>query len=219
MNDTSTEPAETNRRPRLCIVCAIICIAALLAVLAIFRHTLPRLRPGQVVDELGTYRFPTGNRELTIDLDDSGNVHITTHQFVTEYYVIPKGHNENVYSFESERGWFISVDEYERLWVFYGRWDKVWGTLRRVPSFGDSPYAPAVIMDGMWSDGPGIVSKGGMVISENGNWDGVPKEFFDRLPDKESDAWPPQALPFPQAPPPLPKQQEEQFESLLSESR
>ncbi|HIF01352.1 MAG TPA: hypothetical protein EYQ63_31220 [Fuerstia sp.] len=166
-------------------VCA---IAAGLALLA-FVSAPHRLRPGQVIDEVGDYRFPTGKRTLSIAEDDFGNIHVTVQHKATRLYFIPYSYSDRPTLFESERDWFVSVDQYDRLWIYHGHWDRAWGELRQMPSGGTIPYAPAVLMHGLSFTASGHLVSGSNVVTATGKWAGVPQPFFDRIPDRESAQW------------------------------
>lgn len=110
---------------------AFLCSAVVLGIAVFAILSIPqRLEPGQVIDRYGTYRFPAGRRTLRIQKDVSGNVVVTVRHRAMRYRFIPYMVSNTLATFESERDWFISVDEYDRLWVYHGHWDRAWGPLR-----------------------------------------------------------------------------------------
>lgn len=153
--------------------------------------TLPQLVAGQIVESNGEHRSPSGKRTLVISDDDTGNIHIAVHVQSSAVWCIPFtnipyrtepwDYVELRVVVESERDWFASVDQYDRLWVYYSRWDKQWGELRELPSGNTRPYAPAVVMHGLSFHGSGGLSVGGQVVDETGDWIGVPAGFLKRV--------------------------------------
>lgn len=101
-----------------------------------------RLQAGEVIDKLGDYQFPTGRQRLTITKDSSGNIHVTVQHRTTRFFIFPHSYSDTVATFESERDWFVSIDQYNRLWMYYGHWDRGLGKLRKMPSGGTKRYAP-----------------------------------------------------------------------------
>ena len=149
MQDPQQQTKRPKRKDAIRFLVAVLGVVALLIVAAVMSHLPPRLSPEQVVNQLGTYRFPTGNSKLHITKDESGNVKITVRHHTTRFYFIPHSYADPISTFESEREWFVSVDKYQRLWVFHGHWDRSWGELRQMPSGGTIPYAPAVHLSGL----------------------------------------------------------------------
>lgn len=185
----------------------------------------PKLEAGQVIDQVGVYRFPAGGHQLEIKETADNIVHIMFHRRIMEVELF----STPIYSrlaadrpitFEAERDWFVSVDRYQRLWIFRGRWDKEWGALRPIPSGGTVPYAPAILMQGSWFLPSGKLVIGGNVVSETGEWAGVPSAFFDRLPDKnqELSVWG-NIPPIPQSAPAFTKQQQTMLNQKLNAVR
>ena len=157
----------------------------------------PQLEAGQVIDECGLYQFPSGGHQLEIRKTAENNLQITIHRRVVEFslFSIP------VYSrlapdrpshFEAERDWFVAVDRYQRLWVYYGRWDREWGKLRKMPSGGTVPYASSVSMEGCWFLPSGELATGYNSARMTGFWQGVPSAFLERIPKEFYDPqkWP-----------------------------
>lgn len=179
-----------------------------------------RLQPGEVIDELGEYRFPSGNRKLSITKDESGNVRVAVHRQKFPYYCGPYGYSPTGRPrlFESERDWFLSVDKYNRLWGYLGHWDPAWGTLRQMPSGGTIPYAPAVFLDGMFFTSSGDLVSGLSVVTSTGTWAGVPEQFFNRIPDRESAQWG-TVPPIPTERPQLSRQEKERLTKLLNRAK
>ncbi|WP_459554517.1 hypothetical protein [Lacunimicrobium album] len=167
----------------------VIVVGVVVAVCLAVWDPRPRLKVGQVVDRVGEYRYPSGDRRLKIIEDADGNIAISTQYRVMRYYLFPVWFENNNTLFESERDWFATVDQYERLWVYHGPWDKAWGPKRKMPSGGTVPYPPAVIVDGVIPFGRRGFRRGSMVVSSIGDWRGVPWEFFHRIPDKNDGTW------------------------------
>jgi len=153
---------------------------------------LPELRAGQIVENIGEFRFPRGKRTLQLSEDDNGNVHIAVYVQSSAVWCIPftkipyrtrlLNHIEHRVIFESERHWFATVDQYDRLWIYYGCWDKQWGKLRQLPSGGTRPYSPAVIRHGLSLLPNGSITPlDGRIIDDTGDWVGVPKKFLHHV--------------------------------------
>jgi hypothetical protein len=169
-------------------------LAVLIASLALKdpNAALPQLAAGQIVDKCGKFRFPDGNRILQIWQDDVGNTRIVVHAKSSvashipftqvPYKTVSRDYIPFRYVFESERGWFASVDQYDRLWVYYGGWDKQWGQLRKLPSGWTRPYPPAVTRHGVsFLPTISVPILNDQIVSETGDWAGVPAQFFHRV--------------------------------------
>lgn len=180
----------------------------------IFYRLPPKLEAGQVIDTCGLYRFPSGGHQLEIRKTAENNLKITIHRRVVEFslFSIP------VYSrlapdrpshFEAERDWFVAVDRYQRLWVYYGRWDREWGEKRKMPSGGTVPYASSVSMEGSWFLPSGELATGYNSARMTDFWQGVPSAFLERIPKEFYDPqkWP-DMPPVPESAPAYTKQQE-----------
>jgi ribonuclease HII len=116
---------------------------------------------------------------------------VTVRHQATRFYFIPYSYS---YSgrptiFESERDWFVSVDQYDRLWIYHGHWDRAWGELRQMPSGGIIPFSPSVLLHGMSFTDAGHLADGSNVVTATGHWAGVPQQFLNRIPDRESAQW------------------------------
>lgn len=177
MNDAEREAATANRKfyRRICIV-----VIGLVSLLLVYWISFPRLQPDEIVDQFGIYRLPRDGRMLKITQDDDGNVVVS---------VFGGFSSKVLTTFESERGWFLCVDRFQRLWIYHGHWDRDWGALRKMPSGGTVPYAPAVYLEGLTFFRPGRLAGGSQVVTHTGNWEGVPQSFLDRIPDRESAQW------------------------------
>jgi len=184
MQDPQQQTKQPQRKDAIRFLIGVLGGVALLAVAAMMWHLPPRLSPDVVVNQLGTYRFPTGNSKLHITKDESGNVNVTVHHHRTRFYFIPQTYAVQRITFESEREWFVSVDNYQRLWVFRGQWDRSWGELRQMPSGGTIPYDPAVYLYGSLFTPDGFRPSCVQVVAETGDWAGVPADFFARIPDR-----------------------------------
>lgn len=223
MSDCKSGTGEADPRPIrrfIFISCTAMALLAAITLIAIivFAPNPRRLVPGEVIDRLGVFRFPTGNRTLSITRDDFGNIHVTVHYQTTRFYLIPHSYADSLIVFESERDWFLSVDQYERLWLYRGHWDREWGKLRRMPSGGTISYAPAVIMEGAVVTTSGQLFSGNRnVVTETGYWAGVPQDFFDRIPGRNGAQWG-NVKPLPKTAPQFTKQQQQQIEARLRES-
>ena len=218
MHDQPLESNLPKRSQAVRSVVFIIAAAALLTVCFFVGKLPPRLNPEQVVSQLGTYRFPTGNNSLQIAKDQSGNVSITVHRQATRLYFIPYTYSDRPFTFESERDWFVSVDKYQRLWVYRGHWGKSWGKLRQMPSGGTIPYAPAVLLDGSFFLENGKLVSGSCVVSETRYWAGVPGEFLARIHKSGTEKWR-TACAIPDLPPPLTQVQEFQLAGRVKRAR
>jgi hypothetical protein len=218
MNDVQQRTVVVNPRRAWRFLFAIIGGVVLFTVVAFIWQLPQRLSAGQVVDQFGTYRFPTGRRTLQIAKDDFGNVTVSVSRQMRRFYVIPYTVTAPQSTFESERDWFVCVDKYQRLWVYHGHWDRAWGKLRQMPSGGTIPYAPAVIMHGSWFGGPGRLFDGGNVVTESGDWAGVPQQFFDRIPSRDGAQWG-NVPPVPTSAIQFDAQQEIQIENHLRRAR
>lgn len=196
--------------------CAIVAVL----VLAVVVSGPQRLQPGEVIDEFGEYRFPSGNRKLSITKDESGNVRVAIHRQKFPFYCGPYGYfpADMPEFFESERNWFVSVDQYNRLWEYRGHWDREWGALRQMPSGGTIPYAPAVFLNGMFFTSSGFLVRGESVVTATGHWAGVPEQFFNRIPDRESAQWG-TVPPIPTERPQFSGQEKERLTNLLNRAK
>ena len=153
--------------------------------------SLPQLLAGQIIETCGKYRFPTGDSSLEVTEDQSGNISVAVRVQSSVVWCLPLtripyrtaswSYIEHQITVESELVWFVSVDQYERLWVYYGNWDSQWGELRKRPSGGTRPYASAVIMAGLSFLSSGALALGSEVVTETNNWAGVPVQFLDRV--------------------------------------
>lgn len=167
--------------------------ASLVLTVAAFVSGSQQIQPGQVVDKLGEYRFPGDSRQLKITKDDSGWIRVAVRHQTTRFFCIPWSYWEVRGSFESERDWFVSVDQYDRLWIYHGHWNRAWGKkLRQTRSGGTIPYSADVFLHGFFFHGRkqtlGYGSAAVTSVSRLG-WTGVPQQFFDRLPDRGSAQW------------------------------
>jgi hypothetical protein len=196
----------------LIVTSLIASLIVIMIIAALFRP--PRLQPGQIVGEFGTYRSPSGRLRLTISESTEGIVGITMRRPTKQFYVLNTYSEKGVAHFEAEREWFLCFDEYDRLWLFVGRWDPRWGESRKMPSGGYCPPQASVGLAGFWflqvNGRTGVTGgnggNGGTVVSSTGHWEGVPPEFFERIPAKDEDIWG-EIAPFPDAPPPLSQSQ------------
>lgn len=153
---------------------------------------LPQLTAGQIVQATGKLRLPSGKRWLEVAEDDTGNVHIEVHRDSTvvrcipftriPYHTSPWAYVETSVVIESERDWFVCVDQYDRLWVYYGRWDKQWGKLRELSCGSTRSYPPDVLRLGMsFLPSGDITPLSREVVTATGDWVGVPAEFLRRV--------------------------------------
>ena len=212
MSEPKHQSERSRRKRTVRLSVALFAILALLTATA-FVSKPERLRPGHVVDKAGEYRLPSGST-LKIAEDDAGNVHVTVRQKSTRFYCIPYFYSDRITVFGSERDWFASVDEYDRIWVYHGHWDRKWGELRKMPSGGTVPYAPAVLRDGLAFYAPNRLGRGSEVVTATGNWAGVPQEFLNRIPDRNGAQWG-NVPAIPKTAPKFTKQQEMQMASRL----
>ncbi|MAG93058.1 MAG: hypothetical protein CMJ48_04845 [Planctomycetaceae bacterium] len=187
----NTASPATHKWNRILIGSAVLLMLVLLALLLF--SSLDRLRPGQLVDDLGTYRSPSGRQKVEISKSPEGNIIVTQLRRSRQSPLLKPYSQVGRTEFEAERDWFLSFDEYDRLWLFIGEWDRDWGRLRRMPSGGTRPYAQRVLLEGFIFTRNGVF-RGSSVVSEMGNWEGVPQEFFERLPEKSDAGWAPSAV-------------------------
>ena len=190
-------------------------IAAVLVVSSLAWLAPRRLTPGQVVDQVGTYRFPAGDRALTVARDASGNIIVSIQRQNSWFQAVRDTRRKREFEFEGEREWFLAVDEFQRLWVFRGKWDPAWGQKRRMSSGGTVPKAPAVLMQGSCFLPAGLLVRGFTAVSETGHWTGVPQSFFDRIPDKNGPDWS-MFPPIPATPPQFTKLQQARLREQLA---
>jgi hypothetical protein len=176
-----------------------------------------RLRAGQIVDEFGTYRSPQRQYGITVAQSPDNIVRVTFTHRTTRYWFLTSFVDGVSHDFEAEREWFACFDEYDRLWLFVGKWDPQWGDTRRLPSGGYKPHIQGVILEGFWF-GQSRVLGGGNVVSSTGDWAGVPREFFDRIPDRHGNVWGENPA-LPDSPPPLTENQKQAAEAWLAQRR
>jgi hypothetical protein len=212
MHDPQQEFTPPRRSRATLSLVVIVCTCALLTILFLVWNLPPRLRSQQVVSQPGTYRFPTGNNSIQVAKDQSGNLTITVHRQGMRFYFFPFTYSEPPITFESEREWFLTVDRYQRLWVYHGHWDRIWGELRQMPSGGTIPYAPAVLLHGSFCLKNGALVSGSSVVTETGDWAGVPAEFLARIRKSGNVKWG-KVPAIPDSPPPLTRLQESQLSS------
>ncbi len=150
----------------------------------------PRLAVGQIVDQQGVYRFPCGARKVKVSKDADNNLSIRTFQRSWRQYVVfPVWVEIDHVIFESEREWFLAVDEYERAWIYRGGWEDSWGASRRMPRGGTVPRTPDVIAFGAFSISSCESGGCGVVVSATGYWAGVPNEFLERISEQSRNIW------------------------------
>lgn len=209
---------------RVRLLLGVVFLLLAIVVVAIFRLP-PKLEAGQVIDQFGVYRFPSGGHQLEINKTAEGNVQIFYHRRVTEFapFSIPIISNlttDQPLTFEAERNWFVCVDRFERLWIYQGRWHKKWAPKRKMPSGGATQNTQGVFMEGLIFYRPGQLGLGGQIVSITGDWTGVPAVFFDRIPNKNqgTSVWG-NIPPIPQSPPPFTKQQQTMLEQKLNALR
>jgi hypothetical protein len=182
--------AASRRPPWRIIFLAASAVCVIATLFFVFVLRLPRrLNPGQVVDQIGTYRFPSGGRQLEIVKTDDGHLEVMTKWPDKRWWPLPTWGRTSVGNFDVERQWFISVDECKRLWLFVGPWDPQWGRPRKLSSGGSASHVPTVLMEGKWFLPDGSVVSGSNDVSMSGDWTGVPAEFFDRIPGKSMPVW------------------------------
>lgn len=153
--------------------------------------SIPGIKVGEIVDKKGRFRFPEGNRILAISEDATGNICVVVLApskvimcvpiIGIPYRTVPSHVTESRDIFESERNWFVSVDQYDRLWVYYGRWEKSWGPLRELPGGTTRPYAPAVLVYGLELTRPDAPVFSGWSVNETSDWVGVPAPFLEKV--------------------------------------
>lgn len=212
MHDQRKEFARPKRSHGTVSLVFMVGALGLFAILFFVRNLPPRLNSQQVVSTPGTYRFPTGHQAIQVAKDHLGNITITVHRQGTRLFFLPFTYTEPPITFESEREWFLSVDRYQRLWVFHGHWDREWGESRQMPSGGTIPYGPAVLLHGPFFQKDGALVSGSCVVTETGDWAGVPAEFLARIRNSGNVKWG-KATAIPDSPPPLTRVQESRLSS------
>jgi hypothetical protein len=199
----------------LCLASAMIAILATIAAIIWFMPS--HLHSGQIVNEFGEYRSPQGHFGLTVSKTPRHNVRLVLSRRATRFLFLSSFTDDRPIEFEAEREWFACFDEYERLWLFIGKWDSRWGESRELPSGGYVPHVQSVLLEGFWF-GPRGLLHGGNVVSSTGDWAGVPNEFFERIPAKHQAVW--GKIPMiPDTPPPLTASQRQAAGSSLAARR
>ncbi len=172
---------------------AVFAAAAALAVTLIFNvwsSQLPRVvRTDQIIDQYGMYLSPARRQIVEIAKSDAGNVETMVRGWGVGRDGVCKQYKYQVFEFEAERNWFLTIDQHQRLWLYRGPWNRDWPDRRKMPSGGSIPYTPAVLMDGRWFDRRGQLFNGYIEVSTAATWSGIPQEFYDRIPDKNSPIW------------------------------
>lgn len=151
-----------------------------------------RLEPDEIVRDYGTYVSPgrrfqlvvreTANRTICVELESP-----VWWQRIVARFLDRSGRSRRLpdLEFEVERDWFLCFDDYDRIWIFVGQWDRGWGPLRRLPSGGTRPYTQTVTMSGFYFRwGRPVAAK--RVVSSTGDWRGVPPRFFEQIPGREN---------------------------------
>lgn len=209
----SAAPGRWPRRRKRWLVAGTAAIAIAAALVLVTR---PRqLEPGECVSEPGVYRSPGGGYRITIFEPSDGFKSIALTRRRRRFWIWYEYVAGRPTLVDQERDWFHCFDQYDRLWNYHGRWNKAWGATRQHPGGGYSPHTPAVILEGaMYSDGRGPMM-GSSVVSEVGNWEGIPGPFFDRIPDKDKPIWG-DIPPIPSAPPEFTPAQEMAIRKLMS---
>lgn len=187
-------------------------VAALLIAIGI-ALTPRRLKPGEVIAEFGTFRSPAGRSGVVIRKADQGLIELTLQRPMEVFSLIAVRGDSSVTQFDAEREWFVAFDEFERLWVYIGPWDKRWGKTHEFPGGSFRPHVPSVTVDGLFVT-QSRVEYGHAVVSSTGDWDGVPIEFFQRIPGKQASIWG-DAPPIPESPPVLTEALRQQMEARV----
>jgi hypothetical protein len=186
--------SRTARSNRLLWVGVIVFVILMGVSLYLFTY-LSRLRPGEVVDRFGTYISPRGKYRITIeDQPATGLVKIDVETKVSGLWMFAKYRHGWTEHYDRERDWMICFDEYDRLWSYMGRWPGKPGTQRTLPGGGTRPNFQAVALRGFHFAGGKRITFGSTVVSQTGRWEGVPPEFFSRLPQASDTGWPPGAV-------------------------
>lgn len=169
---------------------AVLTAAAALVVTLAFNawsSQLPRvIRTDQIIDQYGMYLSPTRRQLVEIVKRDTGSVQAMLYYWGVGRDGVYRHYTSRRYEFEAERNWFLTVDRYERLWLYRGPWNRNWPNRRDMPSGGTVPYPPSVLMDGWWFDRRSQLCIGCLDVSLTATWGDVPREFYDRIPDKNS---------------------------------
>lgn len=147
------------------------------------------LSPGEMVSGPGLYRSPHGGYRIRLAGPSGGFKTVTLERRRPRFWVwfeyVPYTPN----LVDEEREWFLCFDKYDRLWKFKGAWDPAWGKTRLQPSGGTAVWVPSVTLEGaMYTHGRGP-DRAVCVVSEVGNWEGIPPEFFSRVLERRGATW------------------------------
>jgi len=190
---SATEQTATQmprRRPRFIIAGASLAGIVLALLCLVVLTGAQRLEPDEVVRDHGTYVSPgrrfqvvvreTRNDTIRIEFESPNPWTRLLSRFSKSNYPFPGLISET----EVKRDWFLCFDQYDRLWLFVGPWDREQGPLRRLPSGSTAGYTQNVTMYGFFFIGTRPVG-GVSTVSRRGDWRGVPPRFFEQIPDKE----------------------------------
>ena len=208
----SLSPSERKRRIIKSVSVGVIAASVWISAIVHFGPQSNRLQPGQIVEEFGTFRSPRGHFGVKISETTPGIISVTRLRAKPWLYFFTTYEQERPHDFDAERDWFVSFDNYDRLWTFRGKWDVSRGRPRRLPSGGSVPYYQAVSMTGFWFT-PSRLVRGSNVVSHTGQWTGVPAEFLERIPGKGDEVWGGSGIrPIPIDSPPFTRSQQREIE-------
>jgi len=184
--NTAGRPRTPIRRFRTAAIGFATIAVALLAIVILTGAR--RLRPDEIVREVGAYNSPGNRFRVVVAESDQRTVTFTLvspRPWKRVTAILDNGRPlPAVVELEVERDWFLCFDEYDRLWLFVGPWDRDSGPLRQLPSGGTGGYTQHVMMFGFFFIGARPV-QGISTVSRYGDWRGVPPRFFDQIPGKD----------------------------------
>lgn len=129
------------------------------------RNAQPRMQveEGRVFDDLGTFACGDGRFALNIASMPSGatSISVVVDDGSSTYPVFETG--------AKNEEWFVSMDQYQRIWMFIG-----------ASSDKGGRQEPVVFMHGLeFRDGEikTVISE----VTRSGDWSGVPEEFLLRV--------------------------------------
>jgi hypothetical protein len=184
-----SEQASSDVRPRRLLWGGVIVLLALTTASMFLVDHLRRLRPGEVVDQDGTYYSPRAKYRVTVtEQPAAGFVNVEVQSKTNRLWIFSSYGRKAARYLDVERDWMLCFDEYDRLWLFIGKWPGATGKQRTHPSRGTLPDHQSVLLQGFFFDG-GRLAFGENVVSATGAWAGVPPEFFARLPGGSDPGW------------------------------
>ncbi len=144
------------------------CLALAIALsfaLRVPQHVQPRMQlvEGRVFDDLGTFACGDGRYAMKIASTPSGAIiiNVVADDGYSTYPVFSTG--------AKNEEWFVSMDQYQRIWIFIG-----------ASSDKSGRQDPVVFMHGLELRDRQIKTVTSEV-TKSGDWNGVPEEFLLRV--------------------------------------